>query len=70
MLNSYKCSIAHAKFSQSYSYLFNFFFHARIFIPKFSFFFYYNVHIFEAFCLILVKKNRQNEKRRKMSGYL
>ena len=47
-----------------------FFFYARIFIPKFSLFFYYNVHIFEDFCLILVKKNRQNEKRRKMSGYL
>ena len=29
-----------------------------------------NVHIFEAFRLTLVKKNRQNGERRKMSGYL
>ena len=29
-----------------------------------------NVHIFEAFCLTLVKKNRQNGERRKMNGYL
>ena len=29
-----------------------------------------NVHIFETFRLTLVKKNRQNGERKKMSGYL
>ena len=32
--------------------------------------FAYNVHIFEAFCLTLVKKNHQNGECRKKSGYL
>ena len=31
---------------------------------------HYNVHIFEAFRLTLVKKNRQYGERKKMSGYL